>query len=261
MNQIYYCTTFSQPLYDLTGKHLLRSFLDTNSVGKFIIGLEMVEKDKLLNNNKFILLDRIHKDSYYLDWLNSFKDYIPPCYGGNKEDWSKEEQIDAKQASYNKQTARWFKKVAILRRAAEIIDNTDYLIFLDSDCRFLKRLENFRIQKFVGDHEWMFTFGPWRKAQNKGHESGLMIFRGHGLNIIYSCYDRYLSGRFLNEYRWDDGYIWYTLQRDFGQNYKYKDLVNPRSQHGHVLQDSVFAKYLAHDKGKHHKSNILPHQK
>src|SRR5690606_35982866 len=133
---ILWVSTWNQPINDLSGRNILHSWLKFKHDGKFLIGLEGMKEDGLMTSAKFIRRD-ITNDRLYWDWVEKFKEYIPSCYGGIKDDWSKEIEKDPKRASYSHQTARWFKKIVILKRSLEYVQPNDIIIFLDADQVFL----------------------------------------------------------------------------------------------------------------------------
>lgn len=249
MSKVVYVSCFNQRLYDFCGGKLVKSFLQHNVEGRLLLGLENVKIDDTLRGSpeRVQLLD-LSNEPLYWDWYSKFKEYIPPCYGGTKEDWS-EYGEDNKRRDFNTQTSRWFWKVCILKRALEVVHENDTIFFIDSDCIFRQTLSQARVAKFLGENDWGFMMGPWRRQNKRGLESSVMQFKGRGRQVIEWCYDRYISGDYLKEEYWADSMIWESLVRDKGKEIKYIDYVSPSWHHGHVIENTIWGKFIHHAKG------------
>ena len=256
MSKLFFCSTFNQKLYDFTAKNMLQTWIDQECDGEFILGIENVQIDGDFTTSHFIHLD-ITNHPLYNNWISKFADYIPICYGGNKEDWSKEIAIDAKQASYCYQAARWFYKIVILKLAQELVQPEDYLVYVDCDSRFLNRIELETIQSICNDAEFIFHFGKWRAHNNKGIESGLLIFKESGYQVIDIVYDEYISGRFLEAPMWDDGYIFRWTLPKYQNIVRCKDLISDNVMTGRVADYSPFKDFIFHDKGSTSRAKIV----
>ncbi len=258
-----FVTTFNQKLYNATGKQMLQSFISTKSEGRFFIAHENIDfGDSFLgvvSTGKLILQDT-QKDSLYWEWHKKFKNYIPPAYGGDKLDWS--EYNDYKQRDYNYQTGRWFWKIIGIKRALELqeIDEKTLITFVDSDCRFIQKVKYDHIKQILTEVDFVYHYGKFRKLHDKGFESGLYSIRGKSNASLIAdwLYEKYISGDFLKMRRWDDGYVMSKILDEL-PNIKSKDLAwKIREQTSRVCDHSIFANYILHSKGIHHRSGVIP---
>ncbi len=253
MSNLIFCTTFNQKLYDFSGKKMLESWKNTGSEGEWWCFSEDMpttiydKKPSIINTKECRLL---------VDFVEKWKNVIATEYGGNQDKWVCE---DPKICDYNRQFMRWFYKVIALSYIKEVVGTKQLIVFVDCDSTFIKKVTYDTVVQIIDKHDYTYVMGKFRRENKKGIESGLMTFTGDGFKVIDLCYEKYISGGFLQYRRWDDGYVWHQILCE-NPEIKHMDLagkiLNPG---GDPAGMTAWKNYIVHNKGLHGRSGLIPH--
>lgn len=274
INKILYVTSVTQKLYEISGKYMLQSFVNCQTDGDLLITYEDEQgvdfPNKLRNDvenlssktkSKIHLYDLTY-DAWLHEWVNNNKDVIPPEYGGTcvaydnkiKDEWG---------TNFNRQAARWFRKIVSLNYVINNIYDKHYrkyydvLVLLDCDVVFKKYLPSSLVLQTLGEYEVFYHLGINRRQRQTGIEAGFMGFRlpSRFLPIVFDCYQ---TGNYRKYERWDDGYIFRVLL-DEHPNIASCDVVRPHIEQcgAHVIPHGPFADYVIHNKGIHNAQGLI----
>ncbi len=154
---------------------------------------------------------------------------------------------------FNKNASRWFRKIVALDHALRI-GGVDAIVWIDSDCCFLKTLRLVEIEAWFGEGSVFFLRGPDRPVL----EAGVIGFRtdASGRAVLNSAIERYRSGRFREDTRWDDGYQFQLALRENSEVVA-TDWGRSADERGHVVPGSRLGEFIAHYKGIHKYSGIM----
>jgi len=128
------------------------------------------------------------------------------------------------------------------------------ILWIDSDCCFLKAVPLAEIEAWFGDESVFFLRGPDRQVL----ESGIIGFRtdAGGRAVLNSVIERYRSGCFRSDCRWDDGYQFQLAIRE-NPAVVTTDWGGRAHDEGHVVSGSRLGEFIAHFKGRHKDSGIM----
>ncbi len=154
---------------------------------------------------------------------------------------------------FNRNAARWFRKVVALDHARTIAPY-DILLWLDADCRLRRRLGSMQVAEWIGTSSVFFLKSPDRRVM----ESGVLGIRmdGHGKRFISLTADRFRSGAFKRYPRWDDGYH-FQVTLDENPDIPAVDLATTVTGGTFVVPNSPVGRYISHDKGLHRRLAIM----
>lgn len=281
-----FVTSFSPDLYKASGKRLMASFADVHYG-------EATADDRLLvcteGEIEFeymsgcVLQHDLDTDAVLHTWLKVHADIIPDYLGGKAEkcDCPNTEKRHAKHRHgcywqwMNRNASRWFRKVVSLHAAHPVVRvgprvvegkrqayKFDYMVWLDSDTYFVKPLPQSYLAAKL-DRANMFYF----RGHRPGVESGILGFKLNGqtgtARLLVELLERYTSGAFRKDERWDDGYQIGRLldvravrrdKPDGETDWAAIDLVHPTKWKGltnNVIPTTDIAEYLVHRKGLH----------
>jgi hypothetical protein len=257
--RILYVTSFGPDMYTATGRHLIESFQESGTPGAMLIchegGLGSQIADDFgpeSNRLRSYDLDRSH---LLRTWLAANQDIIPPDLGGAAPRCTCADPDDPQGAHvprcpyqwFNKNASRWFRKIASLEHALTATD-ADALAWLDCDCRFKRELP-------VNMWTWLFKDAAvlyHKSPQREVIESGVIAFRmdAAGRGLLGAVIERYATGAFRADERWDDGY---QFQRVIERHPEIpsKDLSAKTTVYDFVLPSSPLGAYIDHFKGVH----------
>jgi len=252
-------TSFSPDLYRASGRRLLESFRVVQQPGILLSCYERTRPDDLLCRRRPFEFYDLDRDDFLQTWLQDNRDVIPKHLGGAtticgcKDAHLRHSRFHKRGCHWhwmNRNASRFFRKVASLRRAAELADElgTPWLVWLDSDCYFVQSLPLSYLNDKLRDVA-LFHFRGHREATESGIV-GYHLERG-GRRFIEALCERYTSREYLKYHRWDDGFHFADLV-DKGI-VKSRDLAHPskwRKKTEDVIPTTDIREYLAHEKGR-----------
>lgn len=257
---VLFVTSFNQQLFDASGKAMCQSFLDSKSIGRLMVVSEgMVGND--IPADDLITVHPIENMAALGTWEKANRDIIPKDLGGTAvckckgtpEPHSKKHAPKCPGAWFNRYACKWFRKVVALNDALKI-GRAEVIIWVDCDSVFKAPITDEVILEALGGK----AIGYMKSKDRPVIESGLLVFHGPrgGFQLIESVFSRYMSGKFREDDRWDDGYQWQrVLELDPELRRSSIDMASRASGHADVLPHTIFGPYLTHNKGRH--SRIL----
>tara|TARA_Y100001970_G_scaffold186363_1_gene226665 strand:+ start:9292 stop:10230 length:939 start_codon:yes stop_codon:yes gene_type:complete len=247
-NPILYVTSFNKKIYETSGIKLINSFIKYIDNADMLVCYENIDLERR-HNIKGIIKHNLNNDKYLNDWLNENIDIIPVDLGGESK---------MKLDIWNYRASLWFRKVASLNYAKRNYGGKyNEIIWIDADCVFIKKLLYNVIKEHLLDYDSLYMYGKKRinNAQTSV-ETGLIIFNSkNNYQAITKLCDEYKNKNFRKYKRWDDGYVYEMMLKNNKDNnsFKNKDLVINAKNVSNPLSDTVFGKYIEHNKGKHEK--------
>ena len=266
--KVLYVTTFNDVLYNKSGADLIKSFIDKTTDSDMLVCYEdfnfQYDSDRIIKYN-------LKQDKYMIDWLNTHKNIIPKCYGGEAEDdseifkddtpdiWNKNGQVWAKHRA-----SRYFRKIVALNYALiHYSDEYDYIYVIDSDCIFKQNIPTeLTEQLFENTTSMIYFWSNFRRQNNRGPETGFTGYckENNGYEFAKEICDCFASGKFLQYKYWDDGYVIGQVINEAENNatYKLRDLVGDstaRTTRVMEIKDNLLFNYIHHFKNKHKVSN------
>jgi len=257
---ILWVTSFNKSLYEATGRHLINTFENYTS-DKLLIGGE--DLDAAIFTSRRIFYYDLKKSKLLTTWLKTHEDIIPLTLGGkaspcNCPDPYARSERDHKKGCYhtwfNRNMSRWFRKIATLHFAllginqgkSLGIDNNKYLIWIDSDCEFLRPTSFDFIDNIAKDYDVCFMKSKKRRVM----EAGFIIYNleKNGGVFLEKLFKYYMYD-FLHLIRWDDSYVIQKLL--FTKDFKSLDIAFDTSGHNDVIMHSLVGKHIMHHKGTH----------
>jgi len=233
----------------------VRSFRESRTDGSLLLCHENLAGQIRDEEADRILVHDLCKSALLLEWLERNRDIIPPSLGGTASRCRcpKPANPDVDHARgcawgwFNKTASRWFRKIAALDYARRLSEY-DALVWLDSDCRFVRKLPLEEVECWFGEAAAFYLKSPDREVI----ESGVIGFRLNdgGTRLLQSVVDHYRSGEFRSDMRWDDGYQ-FQLAIERHPHVRCADLASRASPGGDVVANSPVGHYLAHSKGIH----------
>lgn len=264
---ILYVTSFNKPFYESTGRNLINTFIKTKTHGSLFVAYE--DNCDIVDNPKVIKYN-LDNDVNLQNWLKNNQNYIPEQFGGSappcnctqqdidESDCYRCHKIGCAHSIWNHRASGWAKKTFAMKAAIEQCD-PDYLIWVDSDSIFLRKIMTVFIESIFKQRSVFYHYGPIRKDRVKAAETGLMGFKKSAFFIIDNVYNKYISQEYLLEPRWDDSHL-YTQQFENNKSIC-TDLVENqkrwKSKTTHVVHLGPFAGLIRHDKGHHHRSKLI----
>lgn len=254
-NSILYVTSVNKKLYQATGHKCISSFLRYNTEGDLLVTYEG-DIPVVQNSNSYHVYN-LDNDKWLKDWTDRNKDIIPPEYGGECTSWGQCKWG----TNFNRQAARWFRKIASLKHAVDKYGSQyDAIILMDCDTFFLRHLKASLIFQVFGDNEVFYHLGMNRRRRGTGVEAGFMGFRKtiHGFPFLQEVFRIYDCDEFKQYERWDDGYVFRMVLAEVDL-YTSVDVVKPHIEQvgAHVIIHGPFAKYITHNKGIHQKMGLV----
>lgn len=246
---ILFVTSFNKEIYDITGKKLLKSYLNFMNEYKLLVCYENFNIE--INNNNIIYYD-LSKDTFLLNWLENNKKYIPKKFGG-------EANIKSFANNWNIRASKWFRKIASLNYANVTFgDKYDYIIWVDADCIFKNKIPDIIFNKIFLNVGMFYYFGPYRKKNDKGYETGFLGFskKDNGFILINNISNIYVNQKYLKFKRWDDGFIIRKMNEKYNKNIPTRDLAqNDKIKNNDVINHpNILQEYITHNKGIHTKT-------
>ena len=275
MNKTLYVTSFNKKLFEVTGKSMVESFLNTKMEGHLLITYEDDISKEIPKADNITLLN-LEDYKFLNDWLETNKDIIPKEYGGEMEGcgckdippnkhYYKDHIKRCPNLGFNRRASLWFRKIAAMNHALEMATSEDYenhpdeenpqrIVFIDSDVIFKNGISDDFLDKAFKNVGFFFHLGTHRKRIGTGIESGFIGFSrdNQGFDFLKIVIDSFTGGDYRKYDRWDDGYVFRKIWEEHPE-IPSKDVVGPHplKPFSHVVRYGMFAKYLEHDKGSH----------
>lgn len=262
--QILYVTTFNDKIFEASGSKMLKSFFETQ-INRDILccyeNLNPKKSFKALDQSRLISLN-LSESIFLNSWLKENSDIIPIEYGGTAIKEKKPEVF----LPWNFRAAGWFRKIVSLEESLKYISKYDAIVFVDSDSKFLKNIDDKIFEKIFNNSDYFYHWGEERKKKNMGVESGFIGFKTNefGIYVLNYWINKFKNKNFTRYMRWDDGGMFCNVLHEL--NFKGgKDLVENYKDNGksqsHVIERGIFANYLIHDKGLHKRLGLTNEKK
>jgi hypothetical protein len=254
---ILFVTSFTPEMFAVTGTRLVRSFLETKSQGTLLICHEGFQSVAPFKRRGLRTFD-VNRAALLEEWLTRNRDVIPRRFGGSAGLCQCPEPRNplgrhrprCPSSWFNRNAARWFRKIVSLDYAIHL-PHYKYIVWLDSDCVFKARLPESEVR------QWFLRKAVFylKSGARKVIESGVIGVRNthQGRKFIAATVDRYRSGAFRQDPRWDDGYQFQLALRSHPE-IPAVDLATRaagKALGGHVLSSSAPGRYIFHQKGIH----------
>ena len=144
--RVLFLTSFHREMFAVTGRRLVESFLRSGTPGNLLMCHEGFDGAPPLRHRRLRVHD-LNRSAMLRGWLRDNADIIPPRFGGRAgeclcprpADPFAEHARGCPNGWYNRNAARWFRKVVSLD-AALARTGYDAYVWLDSDCVFTARL-------------------------------------------------------------------------------------------------------------------------
>jgi hypothetical protein len=256
---IQYVTSFAPDMYATTGHNLIASFLESGAEGTMVVchegGLaDRIERDVAHVGDRIITYD-LDTSEFLRDWLDRNRDIIPVTLGGAAPPCACAKPDNPMSAHaprcpygwFNKNASRWFRKIVSLELACSL-NGAEALVWLDSDCRFKRGLPTKVWTDLFRTAAVLYHKGPQRKVI----ESGVIAFQmtAAGRRLLHIVIERFRSGEFRADLRWDDGYQ-FQMVVDAHPEIPARDLAEGSALYDMVLPTSPLGEFLDHFKGVH----------
>lgn len=260
--KILWATTFSADLWESSGKMLLDSFVATQTPGTLVAYVEGMDVPETPNVQHY----RLDDNPILKTFLERNNDIIPDTLGGSVPApycRCRKGPFDVHSAKHRmpcvgywfcKNASRWMRKPLAAKLASDRHgDNFDIMMWVDADATFLKRIPPETVASWFRNRYACIYLKNRRTAIETG-VFGYHWKRG-GRKIAEAVLERYTSGKFRRDKRWDD-----CVQMERGietARMPALDLANNVGPRNTVIQFSPLAEYLGHDKGKHRRTGAL----
>lgn len=254
--KLLYVTTFNKKLYNLSGKNLIKTFLEKTKFGKMLVCYEDMEFE---SDSDRILSYNINQSNYFNKWLKDNENNIPELYGGKAKNKDPRFLEDKKKGQHwaRFRASKYFRKIVALNYFLEKYQNEyDFVILIDSDCILKKNIDENLINNVFKDNSSMIYFwGRYRRKKiNRGPETGFTVYSkiNNGYKFAKIICDCFGSGDFLRYEYWDDGYVIGRLICENKNKFKFKDLITTGVVTTRVMElPSPFFDYVHHFKNLH----------
>ena len=257
-------TTFNDKLYNFSGKNLLKSIQKHLPNEKVIIYEEFTEPQRedeiILSEYELINIRSLNK---LKEMLELHSNVIPKKFGGNAT-----KKYGCK--FWNKRWFGWFMKVLMTHDAICNKNLNGFLVFVDSDIRFMKNFNDNTLTRLTNKTPISFFKGTRAEI-----ESGLVVVDANRKESA-EFYDRFMnlfiSGEFKKHNRWDD--IWLMTQLIYFRDGKkvqpeecFNDFAQGKNTTHHtnsnqwktnqIINSTEWNEYVEHDKGVHSIKKVL----
>lgn len=249
---ILWVTSFNRAIYEASGKRLLESFAQYQGEKApiFVCHEDMPEIEET-----HWATDLAH-DPWLRDWVYRNREAIPKSLGGEGREIEpgsptvERMRKGTRESWFNRNAARWARKVASWRQASVASGSFDSIVWLDADCVFKRHVPDQLIEDAFKGSACFYMQGPSRKKSS--FENGVVGFRGrYGMEILDRVFEVYESSTFQNLHRWDDCYILEKVIRSRPDIPTVDIAGQAVSEHLDVLASSLLGHHIRHDKGRH----------
>lgn len=263
-NRILWTTAFASDMFAPSGRPLLESFLAHHVVGDMLVATEGIDKHEISAVAPCLMHYDLDKDTFLSDWLRNNADIIPEhlggkhhgrceCPGGPFDVHDKRHKMPCVGHWFNRNTSRWFRKIAAQRAALSVAElhNYDVLIWLDADCRFRRAVTADDVNGFFkGQQNAVF----YLKNRRPVMEAGVLGFRLRlsGDIAVRAVVENYRSGTFRRLKRWDDSAVYqFVIQGMVRNSIPCVDVAYDVGPNAAVVSHSPLGPFLEHAKGRH----------
>ena len=273
MSDILWVTSCTPEIYEASTWKLFKSFFDTKSDGEFFLSTEGAQdyiiKDCMYNEWPVGGMN-LALDDFLNNWLNQNLDIIPKTLGGlaspcdcpdpYAKKASGHKTKDCPHTWFNRNMSRWFRKIATLNyiMCSGALASFDYMIWIDSDCKFSQKVTYDFINKLFnsGTADFVYLKGPMRQVAETGFIGFNVQENKHGITALKKVIECYTSGTFRKLYRWDDSYVIQkmiiNLVNELSGHFSLKDIAtNTSGDFSDVFPESKIGEHIAHYKGRH----------
>jgi hypothetical protein len=248
-------------MYLASGVNLIHSFCRHITDARLLACYEQIAGSEIPACPPRVLTYDLEQSEFLHSWLERNRDCIPTTLGGSavRCDCPSPDDPFASHRErcvwewFNKNASRWFRKIVSLDYALRSED-ADVIVWLDCDCCFLRAVPLAEIEAWFGNGSVFFLKGPDRPVI----EAGIIGFRTDscGRAVLNSAIERYRSGRFREDSRWDDGYQ-FQLAIQENPEVGAIDWAGRADKGSHVVAKSRLGEFIAHFKGTHNFSGIM----
>jgi hypothetical protein len=251
---VLFVTSFTPSLFAATGERLIRSFLDTKTQAAMLVCHEDFAGVARFRHRRLRTF-RISRSVLLREWLAKNRDIIPTRFGGTAEGCGCPEPDNPFSAHrprchnswFNHHAARWFRKIVALEYATSL-NEYSHIVWLDCDCVFKARIPGKEVRRWFNGNAVFYLKSGARQAI----ESGVLGVRNttDGRRFVAAAVDRYRSGIFRRNVRWDDGYQLHLVLR----SHPYIPAIDLADgsiggRYGHVVPCSPVGPFIKHEKG------------
>jgi hypothetical protein len=253
---ILYVTSFTESMYLATGARLVESFRSTAAEGALLLCPECFKTPIPPDVTNQIYIKALDDSQLLKNWLAVNADIIPASLGGTAQRCTCPEPDNAAATHargcpygwFNKNASRWFRKLIALNMAMAV-KGARYVIWLDSDCYFKKRVTTDVVTQWFNGSSVFFHKGRQRGVIESGVIGFDLAFGGG--QLIEKTMLRYLSGEFRKDLRWDDGFQFQLALRDYPEIAAIDLATTASGPFRDVVAHSPVGGYIAHEKGVH----------
>lgn len=260
--RVIWLTSCAADMWTASGCELFTSFLSKRVCGRLVLALEGFDPPpdvlEAMAGGRVIHYP-LQSDEFLQEWLKRHAAAIPEhlggqaveplcrCRGGPYDVHSRKHIMPCLGHWFNKNHSRWFRKMAALRWARNTFQDADAIIWIDADCTFTLNVEDRNARAwFFGPHACFYF-----KSKRPVIETGIVGYRldDAGNKLIDCLLDRYWTGRYRADSRWDDSYQ--TQQALAETRVKAVDIARAVGAHAAVVENSPVGPYIRHRKGRH----------
>lgn len=263
MSSIVFVTSFTESIYDASGRDLVNSFLQhaDKDCGILLYCEGFVPND--LPSDDRVIIRRIEDEPWLSKWLTDNVENIPVCYGGKYE--------GSEMSMWNRKSSLWFRKAVAWVSAYRSLKKETIMVWLDADVLVLHKISMNTFRRLMGGdvHHIIYCCGQLRKRES-GVETGVFALKRTKacdafVNKYVEIYNTSCKD-FSRLDRWDDGYVFKMALKKLtkGNFYENKhsleggaialDLTTRASSE--PLNFSPLRKYFVHHKGFHRSLNV-----
>ena len=262
-----YVTSFNKPMYDMSGVHLLKTWIQYNPEQYLLVCYEDM---KFRNTNKEIISYDLSDSEFLKSWLKQYENDIPVEYGGKATPENNPALYDN---YFNKSASKWFRKIVSIDHAIKTYGHLfNHVVWIDADCYIKKSMPKMLSSGVFKTANMIYHLSPKRRRNDQGIESGIIGFRkGVGYDLMEIVTNKFKTGDFKQYSRWDDGWVFREIvdeqtilnkKRDNDKLIYMLDLVismdNNKSIRSEVIPYGPYGNFIIHDKGKH--NNLRGHK-
>lgn len=241
-------TTFNDALYRASAKALLES------VHALLPDAEILVYEELEQESCDEPSVRVDELPEFQAVLEANRDIIPEEMGGTARGLE----------GYNRRWLGWFRKIVMQHDALTRRPHDGYTILLDTDARIVRPFTEELIRATVAKPIGVF------KGGRDSIEAGVIFFDERSeqtADFARLFMDLFLSGEFRRLERWDDGFamehcrqLMPRVVHDLAEGREPIEHTNSNghSTGGHVLPQTVWGRYIEHDKGIHWRRGVVP---